>query len=240
MLGSGLRPGCDGVTNAVRLILINGNTTETMTQRLLAAAQPLLPPGARIEGRTAAFGEPYISTREASAIAGHAVAVVAREIAAEPEQPDAVHIACFGDPGLLAAREILACPVIGMAEASCHAACQLGQRFSIITGGPAWGPMLREFVASIGLRHRLASVRTLDLSGAEIAARPQEARGLIEAEARAAIAEDRADVVILGGAGLIGFADDLRCSVNRPVLDSLALSVRQAVALAGCGIGCKR
>lgn len=219
----------------MRLILINANTTAAMTERLLAAARPLLPVGTRIEGRTAAFGEPYISTRQASAVAGHAVAEIARGIAAAPERADAVLIACFGDPGLLAARETLACPVIGMADASCHAACQLGQRFSIVTGGQAWGPMLHEFVSSIGLASRLASVRTLSLSGGEIAARPREARGLIQSEARAAIAEDGADVVILGGAGLIGFAGDLRDSLQRPILDSLVASVRQAVALAGCG-----
>jgi allantoin racemase len=216
----------------MRLALLNANTTDALTARMVAAATALLPDGSTVDGMTAPFGAPYISSREASAVAAHAVAAMARTIADGGERPDAVLIACFGDPGLDAAREILDCPVIGMADASMHAATQLGPRVSIVTGGRAWGPMLREFVAGIGLAARLASVRCLDLTGADIAARPDAALGFVDTAARSAFDDDGADVVILGGAGLAGLAEGVRSRLGRPVICSLRAAVLQSEALA--------
>lgn len=216
----------------MRLTLLNANTTDALTRRMVSAATALLPAGTTVEGVTAPFGAPYVSSREASAAAAHAVAAMARGIADGRRRPDVVLIACFGDPGLLAAREILDCPVAGMAEASLHAAAQIGRRIAIVTGGHAWEPMLREFVDGVGLGSRLVAIRSLSLTGGEIAERPDAARPHVEAAARAAFDLDGADVVILGGAGLVGFAEGARATLGRPVICSLRASVLQAVALA--------
>lgn len=216
----------------MHIALLNANTSVSMTERMTAAALQELPAGWTIEAMTAPFGSPYISSREASATASHAIVEMAHTLRGHSRRPSAVLIACFGDPGLWAAREILDCPVIGMADASCHTACQLGQRFSIITGGAGWRAMLTEFVTLIGLLPRLSSIRTVTLTGLELAARPLEAMDLLEGEVRAAFDQDEADTVILGGAGLIGFSSPLRKKLNRPVIDSLQAAVRQTIALA--------
>jgi Asp/Glu/hydantoin racemase len=182
-----------------------------------------------VEGLTAPFGAPYIADRTASAVAAHAVTVMASGLADDP--PDAAVIACFGDPGLWAAREMLACPVIGMAEASLHTACQIGRRVAIITGGAGWGPMLEEFVALCGLSPRLATVHALAPTGAALADDAASALDALAAAVETVARDHRADVAILGGAGLVGYAAALRGRVPIPLVDSLDAALAQAVAL---------
>ena len=100
-------------------------------------------------------------------------------------------LACFGDPGLAALKEISPVPVVGMADASMLQACALGGRFSIVTGGERWQSMLEEFVAGMGLSSRLASVRTVAPTGADIARNPKAAMALLAKGCQACVKEDR-------------------------------------------------
>ena len=148
---------------------------------------------------------------------------------------DAVYLACFGDPGLAALKEVSPAPVVGMAQASCEAACRRGKRFSIVTGGALWGPMLREFVAGLGLAERLASVRTVAPTGGEIARDPDAALSLLAAACTACAKEDGADIVILGGAALAGLAVRIAPAVPVPVLCSVETGAVAALAAAEAG-----
>jgi allantoin racemase len=213
----------------MRLLLINPNTSPEITARVLDVARALVPAGTELVGATGRFGARYISSRTAAAIAGHAALDALAEHGAGC---DAVLLACFGDPGLGALKELAPVPVTGLAEAACHAACLLGRRFAIVTGGERWGPMLEEFVATQGLAARLAGVRTVAPTGAEIARDPAGAQALLAAACRDCVAGDGAEVVILGGAGLAGLADGLAGAVPVPVLCSVAAGVRAVVALA--------
>ncbi|MBX9594034.1 MAG: aspartate/glutamate racemase family protein, partial [Roseomonas sp.] len=135
----------------MRLLLLNGNTDPAITALLAARAAEALPrlrlPPAEIIPATAPFGARYIATRAAVAIAGHAVlAGLAEHIGPDNAGGfDAALIACFGEPGLEAAREILPVPVHGLAEASLTAALAIAPRIALLTGGAAWVPMLQEF-----------------------------------------------------------------------------------------------
>jgi allantoin racemase len=213
----------------MRLLLINTNTSEAITDMLVAATRQIVGPGVDVAGATARFGGRYIATRATYAIAAHAALDAYAE---HGEGADAVILACFGDPGLLALREIAMVPVIGMAEAACREAAFRG-RFAIVTGGAGWGPMLREFVATLGLTDKLAAIRTVAPTGAEIATDPAGSCDLLAGQCRAAAREDGAEVVILGGAGLVGIADRIAAEVPVPLIDGLAAAIRSAEA--GCG-----
>ena len=178
---------------------------------------------------TGRFGARYISTRAAAAIAAHAALDALAEHVASC---DAVYLACFGDPGLAALRELSPVPVIGMAEASCLEACRRGRRFAIVTGGALWGPMLTEFVAWLGLAERLAAVRTIAPTGDFIACDPEAALAELAAACTACATEEGADVVILGGAALAGLAARIQPSVPIPVLCSVEAGTRAAIAAA--------
>ncbi|MBS0518602.1 MAG: aspartate/glutamate racemase family protein [Proteobacteria bacterium] len=211
------------------LLLINPNTTASITELVLRTAKGFAGKDTTLRAVTGAFGPRYIASRVGYAIAGHA-AVDA--LARDKGRKDAVVLACFGDPGLAALKEIAKVPVVGMADASILQACAIGQRFSIVTGGERWKPMLEEFVASHGLSSRLASVRTVAPTGADIARNPRAALALLAKGCRACVRDDGADVVILGGAGLAGLAAKLKDAVEVPLLDGVACAISMAESLA--------
>ncbi|WP_046864871.1 aspartate/glutamate racemase family protein [Microvirga massiliensis] len=213
----------------MRLLVINPNTTESVTELVADLGRRLAEPGSEIRAVTGRFGARYISSRSAAAIASHAALEL---LATHVEGCDAVYLACFGDPGLFALKELSPVPVIGMAEASCHLAATVGRRFSIVTGGARWSPMLEEFVTAIGLSASLASVRTVAPTGAEIAAAPDRALASLSGQARACAEEDGAEVVILGGAALAGLASRIDEDVPVPVLCSVEVGFRAAFAAA--------
>lgn len=216
----------------MRLLLINPNTSAAITDLVVDAARRDASPGVEIVGVTAAFGARYIGSRSAAAVAGHAALDAYAAATASGDAYDGAMLACFGDPGLLALRESADIPIAGMAEASCLLACSLGKRFSIITGGERWGPMLRECVASIGLTDRLASVRTVAPSGAEIAANPDAAYAMLAEACNAALRDDGADIIILGGAGLLGIADQIASQVPAPLIDCMRAAIGSLEAMA--------
>jgi Asp/Glu/hydantoin racemase len=214
----------------MRILLINANTSTDITAKLVATAQRLAPQGVTFEGATGRFGARYIASRAASAVAAHAALDAFAEHGAGAA---AVLIGCFGDPGLDALREVAPVPVLGLADASAADAMRLARRFGVVTGGAAWQPMLEEFYASRGLAARLAGVRTVAPTGAQIAADPEGALAMLAQACEASAAQDGAEAVILGGAGLVGLAAKLADRVRVPVICSVEAGVRAAIAALG-------
>ena len=210
----------------MKLLLINGNTQAAMTARVVAHARAA---GFDATGATARFGARYIASRAAVAIAGHAVLDALAEYG---PGHDGIIIACFGDPGLEAARELSPVPVVGMAEASLLIGLRHAPRIAFITGGAAWVPMLEEFCLVRGAGRDRVVVRAVAPDGGMIAADPAGAVALLAAAVRAAAAEG-AGAVVLGGAGLAGLAPAVATAAGLPVLDSLdcaLLAMREALA----------
>ena len=202
----------------LRILLINPNTTAEVTALMARVLAPHLPAGVTLVPVTGRFGARYIASRSAAAIAGHAAIEAYAE---HGHDCDAVYLACFGDPGLLALKELARVPVIGMAEASCLAASMLTERFAIVTGGERWAPMLREFVTVMGLGDRLASIETVTPTGADIARDPDNAIALLAQACRVTAQRDGAGAVILGGAGLAGLAARVQPYLDIPVICSV-------------------
>jgi len=213
----------------MRILLLNPNTSADLTDKLAAQARGFAKPDTNFIARTAAFGARHIGSRTAFAIAGHAAVDLAARWFAEGEPPaDAAILACFGDPGLEALREICPFPVLGLADAAIAAACARHRRFAIVTGGAAWVPMLMEQAGRLGVGERLASIRTLAATGIAIGNEPERFLDPLAEAARACVEVDGADVVILGGAGLVGFPARLASRLPFPLIDCLEVAVQQA------------
>lgn len=209
------------------LLLLNANTNTAMTGTMLGAARKLHP---NCRAATVARGARYISDAATAAVAAEAVVEFADTLDRD-DLPDALVLACFGDPGLWQMRDRLPVSVIGMADASCHVACQMGRRFGIVTGGSAWEPMLQRLVNGIGLGGQLSGIHTLDETGDQLSLGATSSFAKVACKIEEA-ERAGADVVILGGAGLVGYADRLQDDYRIPLLDSLACAVSQAVSLA--------
>jgi Asp/Glu/hydantoin racemase len=212
-----------------RVLVLNTNTSAAITS-LVARELAARAPGIEWRPGTAAFGGAYIATEASYAIATHAALdVYARDGAG----CDAVLLACFGDPGLFALREVACVPVVGLAEASMTEAAARG-RYAIVTGGAAWRPMLERLALARGRGASLPAIRTVAPSGADIAADPARALAMLADACNACAREDGAQAVILGGAGLAGLAARVQPDVAVPVIDSVHAGARAiARALAG-------
>ena len=213
-----------------KILIINPNTTQAVTSRLLAAAQQLRPKEfleSDVVATTAPFGAPYISNEASFAIAGHAVLSAWEQACAalSPSKPfQSVLIGCFGDPGLWAMREVVentASKVHSLAEASFIAAAKHG-KFAIVTGGERWKPMLERLAANLGFAPHLQIIHTLKADGGQLAANPDWAVKVLR-DACVEVANSGVDAVILGGAGLAGYAarfNEFGPQLDIPVIDS--------------------
>jgi Asp/Glu/hydantoin racemase len=216
----------------MRLLIINPNTTAAMTDKVVTAARLALPAATQIRAATGRFGARYIASRASFAVAGHAALDAFAEHGGDC---DAVLLACFGDPGLEALREVSDCPVISLIDASCAEAGADGRRFSIVTGGERWRPMLTEMIGARGLGGRLTSIRTVAPTGGEIARDPQGSAAVLADACRRCADEDGAEAVILGGAGLIGIAEMIQQRLPITVVCSNAAGFRATAAALASG-----
>ena len=160
------------------------------------------------------------------------LALVAR---ANREKYDAVLLACFSDPGLEAARVISDIPVLGIGEISMHVAAMMGERFTVLTMTSKRVAAKEAEVWHFKLRDSAAPVRPLGMSVAEIEADEQRARRQILRVAEEAAREDGAEVIVLGCAGMAGYAEGIREKLGLEVIDptSVALKVTEALVKAG-------
>lgn len=203
----------------MRVLLINPNVSGDMTERIAAAARVHLPAAAELVTATASFGAEVIASRSAFAIAGHAALDA---FARHAGGCDAVILACFGDPGLEALREIADVPVAGLLDASVRRCGELSQPFGIVTAGALWRPMLEERIATMDERGLLRGIETINVSGLEISRAPGQAIAVIDAAA-ARLAARGAEAVVLGGAAMVGLAGRLATPVT--VIDCLEAAV---------------
>jgi Asp/Glu/hydantoin racemase len=218
----------------MRLLLINPNISDSVSDLIRAEAQRSASPGTQIQVLTAPFGVAYIETRFEAMIGAYATAQLACEHGA---QYDAVVVAAFGDPGLTALREVMPVPVTGMTEAALASAHLLGHRISIIAISQRIQAWYREVVESYGFGSRLASIRALDRPISAIGGVQQEHAQALKALAERAVAEDGAEVIVLAGAPLAGLARSLQGQLPVPVVDGVSSAVRHAETLAGLQAG---
>lgn len=212
--------------------LINPNTTSSMTEAMRAAAHLVAAPGTHILPATSRSG--------AASIEGHydeALSIVGLvdEIREGPAA-DAYIIACFGDPGLLAAREMTAAPVLGIAEAAMHAASFVATGFSVVTTLERTRVIAEHLVRNYGMEHHCRRVRATELPVLELERPESNARETILAECRAALDEDNAGAIVLGCAGMTGLVEFLEDKLQVPVIDGVVAAVKFAEALVGMGL----
>jgi len=143
-------------------------------------------------------------------------------------------IGCFYDGGLREARELVKMPVVGEGQASMHVAATLGHRFSIISGRRKWVPKFEDNVRVYGLWDKLASCRVVDYSIRKIS---QDRAGYLAAvgrEARSAIDEDGAEVIVLSEEASfeLNQLSSLQHRLGVPVLDPGVVAWKWAEAVA--------
>jgi allantoin racemase len=209
--------------------IINGNTCDAMTANIDAVAQSVKLPQTQIVTVQPQSGPVSVEGfyDEYRVIPG-----ILDQILLDTDS-EAFILACWGDPGLDGAREITTKPVIGIAEASMYVANMLAARWSVVTTMHRVRDMVEKTIAKTGLTSRCASVRTTDLSVLDTESDREATLAALLAVSRVAIAQDHAEAICLGCAGMSGLDRQLEAELGVPVIDAVAAAVKLAEALIG-------
>ena len=212
-----------------RILIVNPNTTASMTATIEAAARTVAAPGTEIIAVTSSMGPASIEGfyDEAFAVPGliHAIAI------ASAPGADAGIIACFDDTGLDAARSVARFPVVGICEAALVTAGQIAKRIAVVTTLPRSIVPLEELVRRYGYAER-ARVTACDVAVLDLERPGSGAAEKLGAEIARAL-DQGAEAIVLGCAGMADLAASLSRQFGVPVVDGVAAAVKQAEALAG-------
>jgi allantoin racemase len=218
----------------VLLNIVNPNTTASMTRTIAAAAAAVAAPGTEIVAATSPAGPVSIEGHYDEAIS--VIGMLEEVRRGEAEGVDGYVIACFGDPGLLAAREVAAGPVIGIAEAAMHAASFLATGFSVVTTLGRTRVIAEHLVRNYGMEHHCRRVRAIDLPVLELENPHSNARRMITEECRRALDEDGSGAIVLGCAGMADLTAALTLELGVPVIDGVTAGIKLVEALVGLGL----
>ena len=216
----------------MRILVINPNTTASMTGKIGTAARKAASEGTEIVAVNPMDGPPSIEGYfdEVFSIPG----IIAEM--AKADKADAYVIACFDDTGLDAARCATEAPVVGIGEAAFHLASLVAGKFSVVTTLARSVPAIEHNLLKYGLSSRCARVRASDVAVLDLELPGSDARGKISAEIGRAIAYDRAEAIVLGCAGMADLAEALSREHGLPVLDGVACAVRLAETVSALGL----
>ncbi|WP_129336189.1 aspartate/glutamate racemase family protein [Cellulomonas endophytica] len=204
----------------MHLRVINPNTTRAMTDLVGRAARGVAGPGTLVDAVQPTMGPASIESHYEEALA---VPGLLEQVAlGEAEGVDGYVVACFGDPGLDAARELARGPVLGIAQAAMHAATMVARRFGIVTTLGRTTGRARELVDRYGFAAACTGVRACEIPVLALEDPASGARDRVAEHCRRAVDEDGADAVVLGCAGMADLCADLSDRVGVPVLDGVA------------------
>ncbi len=221
----------------MRILVVNPNTSNSMTQAIGDIARRYASPGSEIVALSARYGASSIDSSFESLLS--AVAVMDR-VSTYVGDFDAVVLAGFGEYGREGVQEISAAPVFDIAECSAHVAQLIGRSYSVVTTLSRSIAAIEDRLAVAGLTARCASVRAAGLSTSDVERDPEQAMRKIVETARVAVEVDGAEVLCLGCAGMAGLDEAIAGELGVPVVDGVAAGVRLAEAVVGLGLSTSR
>jgi allantoin racemase len=214
-----------------RLGLLNPNTDERHTAAMRGVALDALPEGSKVIAVTAPRGPKAIESEVDSVLAA---AEVIRMLESLPDM-DAYLIACFGDPGLDAARELTSAPVVGIGEAAYEAAGLVSKKFAVVTTLPRGVAALEDAVTRSGLASRCVGVAPLHIPVSDQGTdHPGTTAAIIAVGQR--LVDDGAEALVLACGGMADVAAAVQGAVRVPVCDGVSFGALLAFSLWRSGL----
>lgn len=215
----------------MRIKIINGNTCRAMTDNIDRTAQAIAAAGTTILTTQPDQGPESIECYydEYLAIPGILAKILQDQVS------DGFILACWGDPGIEAAREVTRHPVVGIAEASLYVANMLAAKWSVVTTTHRVRHMVEQTIHKVGLGDRCASIRTTDLAVLDTENQREATLQTLLAIGKLAIEKDGAEAICLGCAGMSGLDQQLEAVLQVPVIDAVAAAVKLTESLISLG-----
>jgi allantoin racemase len=218
-----------------RLLVVNPNTSQEMTRTIAESAERAAAAlGVECDTVCPSEGPESIEGRFDEIVSAYWTLDCVMRVA---DAYSGVVVACFGPhPAVEGIREATTLPTLGIMEASILYALPLGARFSIVTTSPRWQPLLEEGVQLLGVERRCASVRSTGMAVLDLDRLPRDEVCMrLADEARRAVDDDGAEVIILGCAGMAGLEQIVAETTGVPVVDAVWAGVIMVGALASGG-----
>lgn len=217
----------------MRILIVNVNTTEAITEAIAEQARSVAAPGTEIIGLTPRFGAESVEGNFESYLA--AIAVMDR-VLSYGQPYDAVIQAGYGEHGREGLQELLNVPVVDITDAAASTAMYLGHAYSVVTTLDRTVPLIEDRLKLSGLYERCASVRASGLAVLELEEDPQRAVEVIVEQAERAVRDDKAEVICLGCGGMAGLDEQIRQRTGVPVVDGVSAAVTIAESLVRLGL----
>lgn len=213
------------VERSSRILIINPNSNETVTQGIRAAVEPIaFVDGPQIACETLREGPIGIETQADV----ESVTLPLRSMISNDTHSDAFVIACYSDPGLQVCREATAKPVFGINECAVLSALALADRFGVIAIKEASVRRHIRYLRQMGLMERFAGERPLNMSVAETASGADTLARMISV-GKTLRDQDGADVIVMGCAGMARHRRALEDELGMPVIDPCQAAVSMAL-----------
>ena len=222
----------------MRILIVNPNTDEQMTQAIVAAASKYARADTEIVACQPDWGPVALDGYSDGVLA--AAAVVEKLTSGSAPRADAVVLAGFGDPGAQALREVLDVPVFDIAECGAHMACLLGRRFGVLTTLDRSAPPIEDLLRVVGLWERCSGVRSIEIETHALAGDVAMGLSRLVEQGRAAIVHDKAEVLVLGCGGMGGLDKQLEQQLAVPVVDGIVAAVKLAESCIDYGVTTSR
>ena len=216
----------------IKIKVINPNTTASMTQIIGSAARAIANSTTEIIACNPTMGPVSIEGHYDEALS--VIGILDEIRKGETEKFDGYVIACFGDPGLMAARELAKGPVLGIAEAAMHAASMISTGFSIVTTLGRTKVIAQHLVECYGMTRFCRQIRSINLPVLDL--ENGDAKKMVLTECRKALTEDDCGAIILGCAGMADLSIWLTDALGIPVIDGVSVAVKFVEALVGVGL----
>lgn len=211
----------------MKILVINPNTTASMTDKIGAAARAVARADTEIVASNSQNGPASIQgfLDVATCVPG-----LLDEVERHPDV-DAIVVACFDDTGVDAVRTLVSVPVIGIGEAAYHMASLVATRFSVVTTLSRSVPGLENNLMRYGLAQKCARVLATDIPVLKLEEGDPETLAKIQSAIQTTIDQDKAEAIVLGCAGMADLMEQLSQEFGLPVIDGVAAGVTMAEAL---------
>ena len=207
--------------------LVNPNTDDAITARMMAVARAAAPPGLDLVGLTVERGVPLITDDAQLATAREAV------IGLVPRLGDyqGIIVAAFGDPGCEDVRAACRGPVVGIGESALREAAIGGRRFAVATTTPKLVGSIERAVARLGLSAGFAGVALTQGDAATVTGAPALLLRELGRVLDRLSTSNEIDAVVIGGGPLADAARRLAVERSTVLVEPVPAAVRAIAAL---------
>jgi allantoin racemase len=218
----------------MRILVINPNTNPENTKVIAAALLPYQTDNLRVDIINPERGPVGLESYyhyDLAAIEIHKLVVTAEE-----QGYDGVVIACFGDPAVEAAKELVKIPVVGIAEASYALARILTTKFLVISDCDTAVPRQIRYIKKLGIPDYQYAVIQIGLTVLDVMEDRAGARESMIRKCRQTLNETSAELIVMGCSAFSGLRSELEKELQVPVIDPAVAGLHVCMTLVQMGL----